>query len=102
MSRVQAHRVVFVVALTLVLAGTPAAWAAPLSPSAATTGSWFDAAASWFAGLFDVFAFGGADVPESTPTATTSAITYGSGSGGGSQTNSGSCIDPLGGNRCNV
>lgn len=107
MSRVQARlRVTVVVALTLVLAGAPAVWAAPRSQTPATTvgaANWLDSAAAWLGGLLDLFA--GITPTGKTPKgpeATSNAITYIGGGGGGSQTNSGSCIDPLGGNKCSV
>lgn len=107
MSRVQARlRVTAVVALTLALAGAPAVWAAPLSQTPATTvgaANWLDSAAAWFGGLLDLFA-GITPTGKATTgpdSATPNAITY-IGGGGGSTPNSGSCIDPLGGNKCNV
>lgn len=105
MSRVQARlRVVSVIALTLVLAGSPAAWAAPRAKSTATTvsaASWVDAATAWFAGLFDRLARTETNKNRGV-SATSGAVTYVPGGGGGSTTQSGSCIDPLGGNKCNV
>jgi len=106
MSRVQArHRVIAVVALTLTLAGAPAVWAAPLSQTPATTvgaANWLDSAAAWFGGLLDLFAgiTPTGKAPKGPDSATSPAIIIIDGGGGG-HINTGSCIDPLGGNKCN-
>lgn len=105
MSRVQARlRVTVVVALTLVLAGAPAVWAAPRSQTPATTvgaANWLDSAAAWFGGLWDLFTgLTPTGKAPKGPSNATSSVIIGTGGGGGNHTNTGSCIDPLGGGRC--
>lgn len=106
MSRVQARlRVTAVVTLTLVLAGAPVVSAAPLSQTPATTvgaANWLDSAAAWLGGLLDLFPgiTPAGKAPKGPDSATSPAII--DGGGGGGYLNSGSCIDPLGGNKCNV
>jgi hypothetical protein len=97
MSRVQARlRVTAVITLTLVLAGAPAVWAAPLAKTpAATVGSanWLDSAAAWLGGVLDLFT-------GITPTGKAPKAPKAPGLDSVSQGQTGSCIDPLGGRKC--
>jgi hypothetical protein len=86
------------VALTLVLA-VPSVEARPLQtkPTIGVTADWMNAATAWFGGLLNRLTGRvptGKTPQAPAPTSTTSAIILES--GGGSHTNSGSCIDPMG------